>query len=243
MRKLLTSTIAVGALAVASPAMAASVVFTSGGTNATTSGLTFAGSDGTQVRVTAFSIDTSGLITARTLGQWSGGLGIDGWGDSSHTADNTGTKDFFVLSFSNYVKIGDATFTTDYRFDIGTCCVGPDTDATVGAGMFGTSWVNSLAGQNQSVLNALGLYAEDTTATSDTQIRNINALSRGGTLWLVGASFTDTTPDDAFKFKALTYTVAPPPVPEPSTWALLILGFGGVGAAMRKRKHQAVAFA
>lgn len=28
--------------------------------------------------------------------------------------------------------------------------------------------------------------------------------------------------------------VSPPPVPEPATWAMLILGFGAVGAAMRR---------
>ena len=32
-------------------------------------------------------------------------------------------------------------------------------------------------------------------------------------------------------------------VPEPSTWALLILGFGTVGGAMRSRRHRAVKFA
>ena len=29
-------------------------------------------------------------------------------------------------------------------------------------------------------------------------------------------------------------------VPEPSTWALMIAGFGGVGAMMRRRRQQAV---
>ena len=30
-------------------------------------------------------------------------------------------------------------------------------------------------------------------------------------------------------------------VPEPGAWALLLLGFGGLGVALRGRRHQAVA--
>jgi hypothetical protein len=45
------------------------------------------------------------------------------------------------------------------------------------------------------------------------------------------------TPD----FSGSAYTnfmsIAPAPVPEPSTWALLILGFGGIGAALRYRRN------
>lgn len=245
MGKVWGSLVMIGALAAASPAMAATVVFSSGGTNSTTSSKTFTGSDGTKVRVTAFSINSSGTIVAGTLGQWSGGLGVQASPDTSHTTDNSGSKDFFLLSFSDYVQVGDATFTTNYNYNNGSCCLS-DTDATVGAGILGSSWATDLSGylgQDQSVLNSLGLYSSDSSSTSSTQTRNINTTGRGGTLWLVGASFTDTTPEDGFKFKALSYTVAPPPVPEPSTWALLILGFGGVGAAMRKRKQQAVAFA
>jgi hypothetical protein len=34
--------------------------------------------------------------------------------------------------------------------------------------------------------------------------------------------------------KSLTVT----PVPEPGTWALMIAGFGGIGAALRRRRTQ-----
>jgi hypothetical protein len=42
-----------------------------------------------------------------------------------------------------------------------------------------------------------------------------------------------------------TYQVSaptPPPIPEPATWALMIMGFGVIGAAMRRRKAVAVSF-
>lgn len=245
MDKVWGTLITIGALAMASPVAAATVVLGSGGTNATTSSKTFTGNDGTQVRVSAFSINASGTIVAGTLGQWSEGLGVQTANDTSHTTDNMGSKDFLLFSFNKYVKAGDATFTTNFAYNNGTGSIG-DTDATIGSGILGLPWASDLSGligQNQSALNGLGLYASDSSSTASSQTRNINTTGRGGTLWLVGASFTDTTPNDGFKFKALSYTVAAPPVPEPSTWALLILGFGGVGAAMRKRKQQALAFA
>lgn len=240
MGKVGTSLAVIAALAIATPATAATVVLNTGGTNATSSSMTFTGNDGTQVRITAFTIDSGGIIRSGQLGQYSGGLGVQHTGDESHTTDNIGRKDFFLLFFSNFVEVGSATFTTNFNFNNGNCCLG-DTDATVGAGNQGGLWsadLSSLIGQNQSVLGGLGLYSSDSSSTDSTQTRDINPLNRTGNLWLVGASFTDTTPEDGFKFKTLSYAVAPPPVPEPSTWALLILGFGGVGAAMRKRKQQ-----
>ena len=36
--------------------------------------------------------------------------------------------------------------------------------------------------------------------------------------------------------------IMPAPVPEPSTWGLLILGFGGIGAVLRQRRHRAPLF-
>lgn len=245
MRKIATSLAAVGGLAIAAPATAATVFFNTGGADPTASSKTFTGDNGTQVRVTAFSIDSGGIIRSGQLGQWSGGLGVQHSGDESHTTDNIGRKDFFLLFFDNYVEVGNATFTTNFKFNNGNCCLG-DTDATVGARNSGGAWngdLSGLIGQNQSVLAPLGLYSSNSSSTNSTQTRDINPLNLTGNLWLVGASFNDASPEDGFKFKSLAYTVAPPPVPEPSTWALLILGFGGVGAAMRKRRQRALAIA
>ena len=35
--------------------------------------------------------------------------------------------------------------------------------------------------------------------------------------------------------------IVPPPVPEPGTWAMMLLGFGGIGMAMRRRRRPATA--
>ena len=49
---------------------------------------------------------------------------------------------------------------------------------------------------------------------------------------IVGASFHSST--NSFEFDNL----ATDAVPEPATWALMILGFGAIGGAMRRRKAQ-----
>jgi hypothetical protein len=55
---------------------------------------------------------------------------------------------------------------------------------------------------------------------------------------MVGATFTST--DNSFEFDNL----AANGVPEPATWALMILGFGAVGGALRRRTaRQAIATA
>ena len=61
-------------------------------------------------------------------------------------------------------------------------------------------------------------------------------ISRDATLFVRGAAFAIDDIDTSF-----TPSVAA--VPEPSTWALLILGFGVVGAGMRTRQRGALAFA
>lgn len=40
-----------------------------------------------------------------------------------------------------------------------------------------------------------------------------------------------------------TPTDAPPPVPEPASWALMLCGFGAIGAAMRSAKRVTTSFA
>jgi hypothetical protein len=54
-------------------------------------------------------------------------------------------------------------------------------------------------------------------------------------MWLVGASFSNPDQNyDGFKLEKLTFNQPTPtprtPLPEPSTWAMMLLGFLGLGA-------------
>ncbi len=51
----------------------------------------------------------------------------------------------------------------------------------------------------------------------------------------VGGYFGNQTPPASESMSFQTLAVAPPPIPEPATWALMIFGFGVIGMAMRRR--------
>lgn len=70
---------------------------------------------------------------------------------------------------------------------------------------------------------------------------NLFANGGGGSL---GISFADGTiyNQDNSIIGTLTVTaVTPPGVPEPGTWAVMLLGFGGMGAVLRSRRRQLAA--
>lgn len=56
-----------------------------------------------------------------------------------------------------------------------------------------------------------------------------------------GVRFTSTASADFFGFDQMTIgdvgQVTPPGIPEPSTWAMMLLGFGGLGAALRRQRR------
>jgi hypothetical protein len=52
------------------------------------------------------------------------------------------------------------------------------------------------------------------------------------------ASFVSTGSGGFVDFKQLRLVLAAGAVPEPGTWALMLLGFGGIGMAMRRRRKE-----
>lgn len=59
-----------------------------------------------------------------------------------------------------------------------------------------------------------------------------------------GVLFSNNTDPAGLRFQNFSYeTVANGAVPEPATWALLVVGFGLVGAAMRRRQKLTVRYA
>ena len=77
-------------------------------------------------------------------------------------------------------------------------------------------------------------------------MRKIGFITVAASAMVIAAKIGDNdTYRDAFKIKGFTY-IDPTyvgQVPEPSTWAMLILGMGFVGGAMRRRNRTALALA
>lgn len=244
MRSYLKQLVTLALMAVATPSVAATLVFT-GGTASGSNGRIFtagSGSEAISVRASAWTLNTSNnTISASTLGVYSGGLGVinsqEGNGSgNSHTVDNLNRIDFIIFQFSKKVVLGNATFTafqqSGYNYT--------DTDATIGRGNTATAWNSSLSLSSLTNLNSLiptaNRYTSGNTGSQGTNTRNIDPLLYSGNVWIVGAAFNN--PDskiDSFKFNNLVYTTKMP-VPEPATWMMMIAGFGMVGSAMRRRR-------
>ena len=248
-RSLVGLVAALAAALVALPASAATIMLNTGGTG-NSAGRTF--TDGTvSLHVTGWSL-YNGTASAASLGQYTYGLGVSNSGSDEHTIDNNGSKvDFVLLSFSKAVTLQTATFTTGW-FNLN------DTDASISYANLnhaasGTAYNSSGA----AILNAsaaqlvANLYSSASVGPSGNSTRNINQPTLvTSNVWLISAKIGDVdTYKDSFKLKGITYDLPQPPpppggpVPEPATWAMLILGMGMVGGAMRRRSRARLALA
>lgn len=77
----------------------------------------------------------------------------------------------------------------------------------------------------------------------DLVIDNLSAGQFGSEYGTIGANYTFITPEGRYPTSRGTQSfafAAPGAVPEPGTWALLILGFGLTGAVLRRSRQQQV---
>ena len=237
--------LAAAAIGLAVPASAATLVFT-GGTASGSNGRIFTagtGADAIRVRVSAWTANGSS-ISASTLGVYSGGLGVTNsvegtGGGNSHTVDNLNRIDFLIFQFDKKVVLGNATFNafqqTGYNYT--------DTDATIGWGTTATAWNSQISLANTAALNALlpggNRYGSGNNGTQGSNTRNIDPLLYSGNVWMISAATAGFNPDgriDSFKLNDLVYTTKMP-VPEPATWMMMIVGFGLIGSAIRRRRE------
>ena len=225
------ASIAALSVAVANPATAA-VVFLNGTSSSGSPGnvRTFAVSNGSGTingQATGWSVGSNGLIQRASLGRWSSGLGVvNTSNDNSHTVDNSGRVDFVVFQFSQAVDLNRILLSA-YG----------DTDATVRYGAVGGVW-NANPGLHNAALASLLTRTPNSfgaPGANSTAWRNVNAGNATANWWVISAA--SPNPDrfaDYFKIKALDFTASA--VPEPSTWMMMILGVGVVGATIRRRR-------
>lgn len=249
MRKILSIIAAAAVSGLATPALAADTLyldtqhtpFYSSGDRPAGTSLLFS-INGVNVRASAWSIGDDGRIHEAQLGVWSGGLGVrNGRNDNTHTVDNSGYLDFLLFQFDEVVELDLARFNTGWDGI-------SDTDATIGYTLSGLDFgtLPGWDGQLSSVLSPLNLYSNNYGSTGSNE-RDINPNDYTGNMWLIGASFNNPSEGsyykqkkaaDGFKLEYLTFTRPPPGVPEPSTWAMLLVGFFGLGGAMRSAKRR-----
>jgi hypothetical protein len=197
-----------------------------------------------QVKISAWQANqaTTGpnanQITSAFLGSYSGGFGVTGLGDNNgasnlHQIDNLGGyTDFIVLQFSSAVHLDginanvygiNNVYDSDVSFRNGTAFTPNSWNGSLNLGAFNASQFSTVAADGNSGYRA-------------------NSVSGFSQVWLVAASVATTDRDDGFKLASITVTRQTPAVPEPATWAMMILGFGFVGASLR-RKAAATAIA
>lgn len=190
-----------------------------------------------KVKITGWqSNQATDRITAAYVGAYGPGLGVTGLNDAGgagafHQIDNAyGSTDFVLLQFNRAVTLSSAflnvyqmaTFSTadsDMAFYNASALTTSAWDSDVNLAAYSTvpnTWTN-VAGGSTSGSRALGA----TTAS---------------TKWLVGAAFLPTGDrDDGFKIRSLSVSEVSGAVPEPASWALMIVGFGAVGFSLRRR--------
>ena len=190
-----------------------------------------------KVSVTAWTATSGGVITAANLGAYGSGLGVtapgaggsggDGNGtiNNLHTIDNKDTYDFIILNFDRPVLPGTAIFTPF------TVSGSSDNDAAVSIVNYNMPFGTPLTASAIPSLFPLAGFSELTN--NSTSARSVNPNNLSGNLMLVAADFINPSGIDGFKFSTLTVTA----VPEASSWALMIVGFGLLGAGARQRRR------
>ncbi|MBB4154917.1 hypothetical protein GGQ80_002833 [Sphingomonas jinjuensis] len=224
MKTFTTAVAAAAMFAAVAPASAATINFTTGSLPTWTGG-------GVTVTVAGRTILSTGTTTVTaanstvydsTVQKWDQGLGVsNGWfdaaGTTEHTTDNRSGYDYIRLDFDKAVSLTGMTLNA---FALPGNNGALDKDAWVSFSNTG-SFADALANQKAYTSNAGadGVFPSFANTFSKT--------------WVIGAALTPQERNDAFKLAGISFNVAA--VPEPATWAMMLVGFGLVGGALRRR--------
>lgn len=224
--KTFTTAIAAAAMfAAVAPASAATINFTTGSLPTWTAGgvtVTVAGRTIYNTRDTSVITAANSTVYESTVQKWDQGLGVsnsafDAANTNEHTTDNRTGYDYIRLDFDKAVSLTGMTLNA---FALPGNNGALDKDAWVSFSNLGTL-ADALANQKSYSSNAGadGVFPSFAGTFSKT--------------WVIGAALTPQERNDAFKLAAISFNVAA--VPEPATWAMMLVGFGLVGGALRRR--------
>ncbi|HEV2593843.1 MAG TPA: PEPxxWA-CTERM sorting domain-containing protein [Sphingomicrobium sp.] len=159
----------------------------------------------------------------------------------------TYTGDANMTMANGFAQLSDANSMNPSLF---TVVINPDLDFS--QMKFAMQLVSAGTATVYYLLSGSGLdanaFASYTTASafsgsfapvsSDSKDNN-NYLVSGGTF--DGIMIRSTAPIELFEVKQNSYDPAPGAVPEPATWVFMLLGFGGIGMNLRRRRKGALA--
>lgn len=220
------------------------------------------------LKVTAWTLK-DGKITAAFLGNntaSNGGLydinQFEGSGaNNTHTIDNQSGVDFLLFQFDRNVQLTGVTAnafsvagSVDNDLTIGRSVSITNNWNTTSKSFSGTSGLNNLVvGDIDDLFQAQrNIYSSTTGGTLDAaRVLNpggpTNTIT--GKVWMISSSLANTDKKiDGFKLDSLKIQTNSSmgilgPVPEPATWGMMIVGFGAIGAAARRRRSTAAATA
>lgn len=158
---------------------------------------TFTGSNGVQVKASAFSRKSDGTWQTAYLGAYSTGLGVTATNEDgsygSHKVDNMGRVEYVLLEFASPVAINHIKLDS----------IGDDSDISVWIGNKTNPFSNHIT-LSDSVITSLGAVEENATDESLTaRTADVNGDLTMGNVVVISALASDTSPEDEFKIRHL----------------------------------------
>ena len=151
-----------------------------------------------------------------------------------------GNEDIHITGGAGYASLTDSTLNATNNF---YALIVDVTSADFNQYMFSLQLVNDGTVNVYYLLSGGGAWNFASLNPADPSAGIFQAANANNTYLLQGGVFTaimvrSTSPIKEFKQQSITLGSVPAPVPEPATWGLMLLGFGGMGLALRRSRRR-----